>query len=107
MTRNNTELGLTDISNFWQDLYLILEACQFLKDDLARLNNEWHPQIAWRTQNKLTPICPKYIYRHTHDRQQLEKYSVSTGPPWLVHTIADKQTPKWLKQAIGYLDVNI
>ena len=50
MKKNNTELGLTDVSNFWQDLYLILEACPFLKEDLARLNNEWHPQIAWRMQ---------------------------------------------------------
>jgi len=46
MTKNNKELGLTDDSNFWQDLYLILEACQFLKENLARLHNKWIPQTA-------------------------------------------------------------
>jgi hypothetical protein len=41
-------------------------------------------------KNKLTPICPKYTYRQSHDRQQLVEYSVSTGPPWLIRGGAGK-----------------
>jgi hypothetical protein len=93
ITKNNTELASLAPQTFGKSCTCFWKHASSWKKTLQGYTMNGTHKLREECKDKLTPICPKYIYRQTHNQQQLVKYSVSTGPPWLVCIIADSKHP--------------